>query len=64
MIGCTKLICGKATVSEALKYREGEIPSHLLQFSANSRPVVVWNLNSRCNLNCQHCYIEAKGEKD
>lgn len=64
MIGCTKLICGKATVSEALKHREGEIPPHLLQFSANSRPVVVWNLNSRCNLNCQHCYIEAKSEKD
>ncbi|KKM18933.1 hypothetical protein LCGC14_1660670, partial [marine sediment metagenome] len=50
MIGCTKLICGKATVSEAIKYREGEIPPHLLQFSTNSRPIVVWNLNNRCNL--------------
>ena len=64
MIGCTKLICGKATVSETIKYEEGEIPSHLLQFSTNSRPIVVWNLNNRCNLNCKHCYIEAKDEKE
>ena len=64
MIGCTKLICGTATVSEAIKYKEGEIPSHLLQFSTNSRPIVVWNMNNRCNLKCKHCYIEAKDEKD
>ncbi|MEE9191231.1 MAG: radical SAM protein [Candidatus Aerophobetes bacterium] len=64
MIGCTKLICGKATVSETIKYEEGEIPSHLLQFSTNSRPIVVWNLNNRCNLNCKHCYIEANDEKE
>ena len=63
MIGCTKLICGRATVSEAIKYREGEIPSHLLQFSTNSRPIVVWNMNNRCNLNCKHCYVEAEDEK-
>ncbi len=63
MIGCTKLICGKATVSEAIKYKEGEIPSHLLQFSTNSRPIVVWNMNNRCNLNCKHCYVEAEDEK-
>ncbi|MFQ6066835.1 MAG: radical SAM protein [bacterium] len=63
MIGCTKLICGKATVSKTLKYREGEILPYLVQFSTNLRPVVVWNLNSRCNLSCKHCYIEAKDEK-
>ena len=64
MIGCTKLICGKATVSDTLKCREGEIRPHLLQFSTNLRPVVVWNLNSRCNLSCRHCYIEAKDTKE
>ncbi|TET63326.1 radical SAM protein [Candidatus Aerophobetes bacterium] len=64
MIGCTKLICGKATVSETIKYEDGEIPSNLLQFSTNSRPIVVWNLNNRCNLNCKHCYIEANDEKE
>ena len=63
MIGCTKLICGTATVSDALKYNGTDIPSHLLQFSTLSKPVVVWNVNSRCNLNCKHCYIEAEDEK-
>jgi len=63
LIGCTKLICGKATVSEAIKYREGEIPPHLLQFSTNHRPIVVWNMTNRCNLSCKHCYIGAKDEE-
>lgn len=63
MIGCTKLICGKATVSEAIKYREGEIPPHLLQFSTNLKPIVVWNVTNRCNLSCKHCYIGAKDEE-
>lgn len=62
MIGCTKLLCGTATVSEALRYEKsiGEIPPHLLQFSAVNRPVVVWNTTNRCNLHCKHCYINAE----
>ena len=64
MIGCTRLIGGKATVSESLKYEEGETVPGLLRFSSNFRPVVVWNVNNRCNLNCEHCYIEAKDQKE
>lgn len=62
MIGCTKLLCGTATVSEALRHQEtqGEIPAHLLQFSAVNRPLVVWNTTNRCNLRCKHCYIQAE----
>lgn len=61
MIGCTKLLCGTATVSEALRAeRSGErAPAHLLQFSSDFRPLVVWNMTNRCNLRCQHCYISA-----
>lgn len=60
MIGCTKLLCGKATVSEIInKEQEGRIPPHLLQFSTNYRPVVVWNVTNRCNLRCKHCYVGA-----
>ncbi|NLB18133.1 MAG: radical SAM protein [Syntrophomonadaceae bacterium] len=60
MIGCTKLLCGTATVSEVIKRQnEGEVPSQLLQFSDINRPLVVWNTTNRCNLRCQHCYIEA-----
>ncbi len=61
MIGCTKLLCGTATVSEVIKYSgEGNIPPQLLQFSDVNRPLVVWNMTNRCNLRCKHCYIEAE----
>ncbi len=36
------------------------MPSHLLQFSSDKRPVVVWNITRRCNLKCIHCYAQAK----
>ncbi len=39
------------------------MPPHLLQFAAPERPVVVWNITSRCNLRCRHCYLEAGEEK-
>ena len=62
MIGCTKLLCGTATVSDAIKYsgHDGNIPPHLLQFSGQNRPLVVWNMTNRCNLRCKHCYIHAE----
>lgn len=62
MIGCTKLLCGTATVSEAIKHGRdsSKLPPNMLQFSADTRPLVVWNMTNRCNLRCQHCYIEAE----
>ncbi|MGE5554018.1 MAG: radical SAM protein [Betaproteobacteria bacterium] len=62
MIGCTKLLCGTATVSEALNYGRDtrKLPPHLLQFSTENRPLVVWNTTNRCNLKCKHCYIGAE----
>ncbi|NLY55006.1 MAG: radical SAM protein [Firmicutes bacterium] len=62
MIGCTKLLCGQATVSEALNYGRDtrKLPPHLLQFSSDARPLVVWNTTNRCNLLCEHCYINAE----
>jgi 12,18-didecarboxysiroheme deacetylase len=38
------------------------LPSHLLQFSKDKKPVVVWNMTKRCNLKCIHCYARAEGE--
>ena len=38
-----------------------DLPSHLLQFSADKKPVVVWNMTRQCNLKCVHCYAQAKG---
>ncbi len=62
MIGISKLYCGTVEPSDALRYgrHSAELPSHLLQFSKDKRPVVVWNITQRCNLKCVHCYAHAK----
>jgi 12,18-didecarboxysiroheme deacetylase len=62
MIGISKLYCGTVEPSDALRYGRlsGRLPSHLLQFSKDKRPVVVWNVTRRCNLRCVHCYAHAK----
>ncbi len=61
MIGISKLYCGSVEASDALRYgrRSGKLPSHLLQFSKDKKPVVVWNMTRRCNLKCVHCYAQA-----
>lgn len=62
MIGISKLYCRTVEPSDALRYgRESKkLPSHLLQFSKDKKPVVVWNVTRRCNLNCVHCYAQSK----
>lgn len=69
MVGISKLYLGGVEPSDPLRYgrKSGELPSHLLQFSADKKPVVVWNVTSRCNLRCAHCYAAASapgGELD
>ena len=65
MIGISKLYCGQVESSDALRYgrHSGKLPSHLLQFSADKKPVVVWNTTRRCNLKCVHCYATALDEE-
>jgi len=62
MIGISKLYCGTVEPSDALRYGRdsSKLPSHLLQFSKDKRPVVVWNITRSCNLKCVHCYAHAK----
>ncbi|MCE5275367.1 MAG: radical SAM protein [Deltaproteobacteria bacterium] len=67
MIGISKLYCGTVEASDPLRYgrASGELPSHLLQFASDKKPVVVWNATSACNLRCVHCYAsegKASGE--
>jgi len=69
VIGFTKLLCGQATVSRALRQAKGgeEKDPRLLQFTTANRPLVVWNMTQRCNLRCVHCYnasgkVETEGE--
>jgi 12,18-didecarboxysiroheme deacetylase len=63
MIGISKLYCGTVEPSDALRYgrRARDLPSHLLQFSADKKPVTVWNCTKACNLKCIHCYAHADG---
>ncbi len=61
MIGISKLYCGTVEASDPLRYGRSskELPSHLLQFSADKKPVIVWSITSACNLKCVHCYASA-----
>lgn len=62
MIGISKLYCGTVEPSDAIRYgrKSRNLPSHLLQFSVDKKPVVVWNSTRRCNLRCVHCYSHSK----
>ncbi|HHT9135224.1 MAG TPA: 12,18-didecarboxysiroheme deacetylase [Candidatus Avalokitesvara rifleensis] len=62
MIGISKLYCGTVEPSDALRYgrQSKRLPSHLLQFSSDKKPVVVWNVGQRCNLKCIHCYSQSR----
>ena len=62
MIGISKLYCGAVEASDPLRYgrHSKALPSHLLQFSSDKKPVVVWNVTRRCNLKCVHCYSHSE----
>ncbi len=64
MIGISKLYCGAAGASDALRY--GRHPESLSgqppQVAAVPKPVVVWNCTRACNLKCIHCYAQAGGQ--
>lgn len=61
MIIFSKALADQATVWEALRASDNcqNLPADLLRFSAQTRPVVMWNLTKACNLSCQHCYMDA-----
>jgi len=61
MIGISKLYCGTVEASDPIRYgrQSKKLPAHLLQFSSDKKPVVVWNTTRACNLNCIHCYARA-----
>lgn len=63
MIGISKLYLGTVEASDPLRYGRlsSKLPSHMLQFSKDKKPVVVWNVTSRCNLKCEHCYAAVSG---
>ena len=64
MIGISKLYCGTVEPSDPLRYgrHSGKLPSHLLQFARDKKPVTVWNVGRRCNLRCMHCYSHSRNQ--
>ncbi|HIY82491.1 12,18-didecarboxysiroheme deacetylase [Rubneribacter sp.] len=62
MIGISKLYCGAVEAADALRYNRdsARLPSGLLQFSRDKKPVVVWNCTQTCNLRCAHCYAQSE----
>lgn len=64
MIIFSKALADQATVWEALRASQTcqNLPPDLIRFSAQAKPVVMWNLTRRCNLACQHCYMDAERE--
>ena len=64
MIGISKLYCGTVEPSDVLRYGgdSKRLPSHLLQFSTDKKPVVDWNCTRRCNLKCVHCYSQSENK--
>ena len=65
MIGVSKLYCGTVEPSDVLRYgsKSNNLPSHMLQFSSDKKPVVVWNSTQSCNLRCRHCYSQSQNLK-
>jgi Fe-coproporphyrin III synthase len=66
LVGISKLYCGTVEPSDALRYgrMSKQLPSDLLQFSVDKKPIVVWNVSRRCNLRCVHCYSQSENQKD
>ncbi|HNX08605.1 MAG TPA: radical SAM protein, partial [Methanothrix sp.] len=64
MIIFSKALADQATVWEALRasHHCQNLPPDMLRFSAQKRPVVMWNLTEHCNLACKHCYMDARSK--
>ncbi len=64
MIGISRLYCNTINPSDLLRYgrKAGKLPSHLLHYSKDKKPVIVFNCTKRCNLKCVHCYSQSTGK--
>ena len=56
MINVTKLYCGLEQPADAFRYGQGHGAART---AAERRPIVVWNITRRCNLQCIHCYSDS-----
>jgi len=62
MINISKLYCDQLTPGDWLRYgvEGGQRDGQVVPKTAEQRkPIVVWNITPRCNLNCVHCYNDS-----
>jgi radical SAM protein with 4Fe4S-binding SPASM domain len=61
VLSVSRLLNGQVGPQDALRYgrRSGAGPAHLLHYSRDKTPIVVWNVTRRCNLHCGHCYADS-----
>jgi radical SAM protein with 4Fe4S-binding SPASM domain len=61
MLSASRLLNGQVGPQEALRYgrKTSAGPAHLLHYSKDKTPIVVWNVTRRCNLHCGHCYADS-----
>lgn len=61
MLSVSRLLAGTVTEADPLRYgrKSQALPAHLLHYSEDKRPVVVWTSTRRCNLHCAHCYTDS-----
>jgi len=64
MLGVSRLLTGAVTEGDALRFgrESARLPSHLLHYSRDKKPVVVWTSTRTCNLHCAHCYSDSRDE--
>lgn len=65
MLSVSRLLNAEVEPGDALRYGRdtARSPAHLLHFSADKKPVVVWNATQRCNLHCLHCYSSSQNRE-
>jgi radical SAM protein with 4Fe4S-binding SPASM domain len=65
VLSVSRLLNGTLEPGDALRYgrRSDRGPAHLLHYSRDKRPIVVWNVTQRCNLHCAHCYSSSQNRE-
>jgi len=61
MLSISRLLSDTSAQSDTLRYgrHSAKLPAHLLHYSEDKKPVVVWTSTRRCNLHCMHCYTDS-----
>ncbi|MCL5037698.1 MAG: radical SAM protein [Chloroflexi bacterium] len=63
MLDLSRLMLGQSSWADDLRYGKDERGTPAPHWKKR-KPVVVWNCTIQCNLDCAHCYIDAKKEPD